>query len=104
MLEWYEASKADPEHVLFLRYEDMLADPAAHVKKIADFVDIETTPEIIEKVWERATGWWFGEGLREGRGPYTLRITQMLHHVALAGKHLAEPLAKYARLGDCECL
>lgn len=50
VLEWYEASKADPEHVMFLRYEDMLANPAAHIKKIADFVDIETTPEIIEKV------------------------------------------------------
>lgn len=35
---------------MFLRYEDMLADPAAHIKQIADFVGIETTPEIIEKV------------------------------------------------------
>lgn len=59
VLEWYEASKADPEHVMFLRYEDMLADPAAHIKKIADFVGIETTPEIIEKV--RAS-----EGQEEG--------------------------------------
>ena len=50
MLDWYEASKADPEHVMFLRYEDLLADPPASVKKIADFVGIETTPEIIEKV------------------------------------------------------
>lgn len=50
VLEWYEASKADPEHVLFLRYEDMMADPISNVKKIADFSGIETTPEIIEKV------------------------------------------------------
>lgn len=50
MLEWYEASEADPEHVLFLRYEDMTADPAGNIKKIADFSGIETTPEIIEKV------------------------------------------------------
>lgn len=35
---------------MFLRYEDMLADPTTYVKKIADFAGIETTPEIIEKV------------------------------------------------------
>lgn len=50
MLEWYKASKADPEHVMFLRYEDMLTDPATHIKKIADFAGIETTPEIVDKV------------------------------------------------------
>eukprot|EP00904_Undaria_pinnatifida_P001158 jgi/Undpi1/11042/HiC_scaffold_30.g13342.m2 len=50
VLEWYEASKADPEHIMFLRYEDLLADAPAGVKKIADFVGIDTTPEIIEKV------------------------------------------------------
>lgn len=50
MLEWYEASKADPEHIMFLRYEDLLADPPASVKKIADFVGLETTPEIVKKV------------------------------------------------------
>ncbi|CAN0192178.1 unnamed protein product [Scytosiphon promiscuus] len=55
VLEWYEASKADPEHVMFLQYEDMLADPATHVKKMADFVGIETTPEIIEKVVAAST-------------------------------------------------
>ena len=51
-MEWYEASKADPEHIMFLRYEDLLADAPASVKKIADFVGIETTPEIMEKVGE----------------------------------------------------
>ncbi|CAN0122514.1 unnamed protein product [Ascophyllum nodosum] len=50
VLEWYEASKADPEHVMFLRYEDMLAEPAKHVEMIADFTGIKTTPEIVEKV------------------------------------------------------
>ena len=37
---------------MFLRYEDLLADAPASVKKIADFVGIETTPEIMEKVGE----------------------------------------------------
>lgn len=53
VLEWHEASKADPEHVLFLRYEDMLTDRAGTIKQIADFVEIETTPEIIDKVGNR---------------------------------------------------
>lgn len=56
VLEWYEASKADPEHVIFLRYEDMLADPEKHAKIIADFVGIKTTPEIIKKVRGRQKG------------------------------------------------
>ncbi|CAM9312324.1 unnamed protein product [Hapterophycus canaliculatus] len=55
VLEWYEASQADPEHVMFLRYEDMLADTAGHAKKIADFVGIQTTPEIIEKAVAAST-------------------------------------------------
>ncbi|CAB1104592.1 AST [Ectocarpus sp. CCAP 1310/34] len=55
VLEWHEASKADPEHVIFLRYEDILADPPTYVKKIADFVGIETTPEIIEKTVAAST-------------------------------------------------
>lgn len=50
VLGWYEASKVDQEHVLFLRYEDMLAETEAHIKKIADFAGIETTPEIVAKV------------------------------------------------------
>ncbi|CAM9306503.1 unnamed protein product, partial [Laminaria digitata] len=50
VLEWHEASKADPEHIMFLRYEELLADAPASVKKIADFVGIETTPEIVKKV------------------------------------------------------
>lgn len=50
VLEWWEASKADPEHVLFLRYEDMVADATSTVKTIAEFVGIETSPELIQKV------------------------------------------------------
>ena len=50
MLEWWEAAKADPEHVLFLHYEDMLKNPKENIKKIADFAGIDYTPEIIEKV------------------------------------------------------
>lgn len=50
VLEWWEAAKADPEHILFLHYEQMLADPEGHIRKIADFAGIEHTREIIAKV------------------------------------------------------
>lgn len=50
VLEWWEAARADPEHVLFLRYEDMLAEPEEHIKKIGDFAGIHYTPEIVSKV------------------------------------------------------
>ena len=49
VLEWWEAAKADPEHVMFLCYEQMLADPRAHIQKIADFIGVDCTPEILAK-------------------------------------------------------
>ena len=49
-MEWYEASEADPEHILFLHYEEILDDTPASIKKIAAFAGIDTTPEVVEKV------------------------------------------------------
>ncbi|CAM9357066.1 unnamed protein product [Ascophyllum nodosum] len=49
VLEWWEAARADPDHVLFLRYEDMLKTPEEHIRKIADFVGIPHTPDVIAK-------------------------------------------------------
>ncbi|CAN0436574.1 unnamed protein product [Pylaiella littoralis] len=49
VLEWWEAAKADPEHVLFLHYESMLENPEEHIRMIAEFAGIEHTPEIIAK-------------------------------------------------------
>lgn len=50
VLEWWEAAKADPEHVMFITYEGMLQQPEEHITKIADFLGIEHTPEIVAKV------------------------------------------------------
>lgn len=55
VLEWWEAAQADPEHVMFLCYEDMLADPQAHIQKIADFTGIDCTPEILAKTLAGST-------------------------------------------------
>ena len=45
---WWDAR--DRDDVLFLFYEDMLADPAAAVKSIADFVGVPLTPERVDEV------------------------------------------------------
>lgn len=52
VLEWWEAAQADPDHILFLRYEDMLKTPEENIRKIADFAGIPHTPDIISKVWD----------------------------------------------------
>lgn len=52
---WQEHVKSwwnvrDRDDVLFLFYEDMLADPAAAVKSIADFVGVSLSSERVEEV------------------------------------------------------
>lgn len=44
-LGWYHESLTQPESHLFLRYEDMIDDPAAAVRKIAAFLDIPLADE-----------------------------------------------------------
>ncbi|CAM9593461.1 unnamed protein product [Ectocarpus sp. 12 AP-2014] len=55
VLEWWEAAQADPEHVLFLHYENMLKEPEENIRKIADFAGIEHTPETIAKTVAAST-------------------------------------------------
>jgi len=54
VLDWYNESKQNP-NVLFLKYEDMTADPPGAIKKIADFLEMDYTPELIQKVTEKSS-------------------------------------------------
>jgi len=48
VLEWWDESKRNP-NVLFLKYEDMLADPTAAITTIAQFCNLDSSPEVVAK-------------------------------------------------------
>lgn len=49
VVEWYKHAVANPTRCLFLTYENMHADPHAATRKIADFVGVRPTADLIEK-------------------------------------------------------
>lgn len=55
ILEWYTASQQDPDHVMFLKYEDMLKEPKDAIERIARFTGLPSEPEIIDAVAVKST-------------------------------------------------
>lgn len=53
-LEWYAASLRDPD-VLFLKYEDMVRDPARGIQQVADFIGIGREPQVIARAVENSS-------------------------------------------------
>lgn len=49
---WHAAAAAHPKQVLFIAYEDMKKQPKEAVRRIADFLSIDASPELIARVAE----------------------------------------------------
>lgn len=45
VLSYWRGSLEDPEHILFMRYEEMKSEPAAQVKRLAEFLGCPFTEE-----------------------------------------------------------
>lgn len=53
VLSWW--NQKDNENILFLKYEDMKRNPGAEVRKIAGFLGIEITDEMLTTISEKTT-------------------------------------------------
>ena len=56
--EWYAESLRNPENVLWMTYEEMVADPSGSICKIAKFIgigDLEPDSELIQKTVEKSS-------------------------------------------------
>ena len=47
---WRARARESPDQVLWLRYEDVLADPEREIARVAAFVGVDATPELMHKV------------------------------------------------------
>jgi len=48
--EWLQYSRVLGDHVLLVRYEDLLADPMGELRRLADFLEIEVPAEVLNKI------------------------------------------------------
>eukprot|EP01034_Spumella_vulgaris_P032754 gene32754-40427_t len=53
--DWYLASQAHPQTAHFMQYENMKKNAAEEVRKLADFLCIDHTPELISRVVENSS-------------------------------------------------
>lgn len=49
VLSYWRGSLKDPMHIIFMRYEEMKADPRGEIKKLAEFLGCPFTEEEEER-------------------------------------------------------
>lgn len=54
VLAWWDRFRQNPSSMLFLKYEDLLTDPAAGVRAVAEFLDIPTDEGLVRRVIQGA--------------------------------------------------
>jgi len=55
VLGWYKEAKSKPDSHLFIHYEDLYRDTPGNIRKIAAFLEIPITDEILAKVIKNST-------------------------------------------------
>ena len=97
-LEWYAASLSDP-NILFLKYEDMIADPAEAISKVAAFIGCGNSSEVIAKTVEassmknmrQTSGIYAGNMRKGGVGNWRKKIIEnSLINAAFDGEYMKQ--------------
>ena len=97
-LEWYAASLSDP-NILFLKYEDMIADPAEAISKVAAFIGCGNSSEVIAKAVEassmknmrQTSGIYAGNIRKGGVGNWRKKIIEnSLINAAFDGEYMKQ--------------
>ena len=74
---WWEVSK-ERDDILYLFYEDFIADQESYIQKVADYLGVQLSPEEMKRLMEvtafssmkdnKATN--YSQGRREGNPPF----------------------------------
>ncbi|KAG5185843.1 hypothetical protein JKP88DRAFT_354042 [Tribonema minus] len=55
VLEWWAEAQKDPEHVLCLKYEDLIAEPLRGVRSIAQFLGLPHADSVLQAVVDKSS-------------------------------------------------
>ncbi|CAN1161034.1 Flavonol sulfotransferase-like [Linum perenne] len=97
MLEYYEQSKTSPEHVMFVKYEDLHRDTKLHVRELAKFMgrpfgDGDDDEEVEKVVWR--SSFERLKGLEVNKGETTAKMRN-------APKLKNSDFFRRGEVGDC---
>lgn len=71
---YFAVHKLMPERVFLIRYEDLVADPASHVKQICEFSQLDFSPEILEGGGLKLPKYTVAQHAKVGKAPDTNSI------------------------------